>query len=248
MPDRMNIPESFRRTELLLGAEATAVLAHTRVIVFGVGGVGGWCAEALVRSGIGHLTIVDDDVVAPSNINRQLPATMSTIGQAKTDVLRERFLDINPSLEINALCTRYTPETAASFKLEDYDFTIDAIDSVSCKAHLIWTVTSLTSVTLFSSMGAGGRTDPSRILATPFAKVHGDGLARALRQRFKRDDAFPLRDFTCVWSDEPAVNLGERRAADGRANGSFMPVTAAFGLRLASLALATATGFATGSK
>ena len=239
----MDTTESFGRTELLLGSDAMAVLARTRMIVFGVGGVGGWCAESLVRSGIGHLTIVDDDVVALSNINRQLPATMRTIGRTKTDVLRERFLDINPSLEINALCTRYTPETADSFKLENYDFVIDAIDSVSCKAHLIRTVASFPSVTLFSSMGAGGRTDPSRIRATPFSKIHGDGLARALRQRFKRDDAFPLHDFTCVWSDEPAVNLGERRDTDGRANGSFMPVTAAFGLRLASLALAAAIGF-----
>ena len=236
----MDMTESFRRTELLLGSDSIEALARTRVIVFGVGGVGGWCTEALVRSGIGHLTIVDDDVVALSNINRQLPATMRTINRAKTDVLRERFLDINPSLEINALCTRYTPETADSFKLEDYDFAIDAIDSVSCKAHLIRTVASLPSVTLFSSMGAGGRTDPSRIRATPFSKVHGDGLARALRQRFKREDAFPPRDFTCVWPDEPTMNLGERRDTDGRANGSFMPVTATFGLRLASLALAAA--------
>ena len=233
----MDMTESFRRTELLLGADAMAAFARTRVIVFGVGGVGGWCAEALVRSGIGHLAIVDDDVVAPSNINRQLPATTRTVGSPKTDVLRERFLDINPSLSIDALCTRYTPETADAFKLENYDFAIDAIDSVACKAHLIRTVTSMPAVTLFSSMGAGGRTDPARIRATPFSEVQGDGLARALRQRFKRDGAFPLCDFTCVWSDEPAVNLGECHEDDGRANGSLMPVTASFGLRLASLVL-----------
>ena len=237
----MDMSESFRRTELLLGADAMKTLARTRAIVFGVGGVGGWCAEALVRSGIGHLTIVDDDVVAISNINRQLPATTRTVNRAKTDVLRERFLDINPDISIDALCTRYTPDTADTFNLENYDFVIDAIDSVPCKAHLVRTVVSLPSVTLFSSMGAGGRTDPSRIRATPFSKVHGDGLARALRQRFKRDNAFPLRDFTCVWSDEPAVNLGERRDGDSRANGSIMPVTATFGLRLASLALAAVT-------
>ena len=231
----MDMTESFRRTELLLGADAMAAFAQTRAIVFGVGGVGGWCAEALVRSGIGHLAIVDDDVVAPSNINRQLPATTRTVGRTKTDVLRERFLDINPSLTIDALCTRYTPETADTFKLENYDFAIDAIDSVACKAHLIRTVASMPAVTLFSSMGAGGRTDPARIRATPFSEVQGDGLARALRQRFKKDGAFPLRDFTCVWSDEPTVNLGERHEGDGRANGSFMPVTASFGLRLASL-------------
>ena len=238
----MDMTESFRRTELLIGADAMAAFARTRAIVFGVGGVGGWCAEALVRSGIGHIAIVDDDVVAISNINRQLPATTRTVGRSKTDVLRERFLDINPLLSIDALCTRYTPETADTFKLGNYDFAIDAIDSVACKAHLIRTVASMPDITLFSSMGAGGRTDPARIRATPFSEVQGDGLARALRQRFKKDGAFPLRDFTCVWSDEPAVNLGERHEDDVHANGSFMPVTASFGLRLASLVLGRIKG------
>ena len=233
----MDATSPFQRTELLLGADALAAFARTRVIVFGVGGVGGWCAEALVRSGIGHLTIVDDDRVAPSNINRQLPATVRTIGQLKTDVLRARFLEINPALSIEARTMRYTPETAAAFDLDTYAFVVDAIDSVACKAHLIQTAAALPSVTLFSSMGAAGRRDPARIRATPFGKVQGDGLARALRQRFKRAGSFPARDFTCVWSDEPAVNKGLRRPEDGAANGSFMPVTAAFGLRLAALVL-----------
>ncbi len=233
----MAIQESFRRTELLFGTDAIEAFARLRVVVFGVGGVGGWCAEALVRSGVGHLTIVDDDCVAASNINRQLPATTKTIGRAKTDVLKEHFLEINPDLSISSLNTRYAPETAAGFNLADYDFVIDAIDSVPCKAHLIRHALELPSVTLLSSMGAGGRTDPARVRATPFAKVQGDGLARALRQRFKRDGAGPVRDFLCVWSDEPAKNGGMRKAEDGTANGSFMPVTATFGLRLAALAL-----------
>ena len=236
----MDIPEPFRRTALLLGADAVSAFARTRVAVFGLGGVGGWCAEALVRSGIGRLTIVDDDRVAPSNINRQLPAAAHTVGRLKTEVLRERFLAINPAISIDAIAARYTPETADGFDLADCDFLVDAIDSVDCKAHLIRTATAMPSLTLFSSMGAGGRTDPSRIRSTDFAKVQGDGLARALRQRFKRDGAFPVRSLTCVWSDEPCVNRGERRPEDGTANGSFMPVTAAFGLRLASLVLAAA--------
>ena len=233
----MDTPASFQRTELLLGAAAVERLAQMRAIVFGVGGVGGWCAEALVRSGVGHLTLVDDDCVAASNINRQLSATMRTIGRPKTEVLKERFLAINPSLSLVAHNMRYTPETASSFNLADFDYVIDAIDSVSCKAHLIRHALEQSSVTLLSSMGAGGRVDPARIRATPFAEVQGDGLARALRQRFKRDGAGPLRDFLCVWSDEPAANRGTRRAEDGTANGSFMPVTATFGLRLAALAL-----------
>ena len=234
----MATQESFRRTELLFGTEAVEAFARLRIIVFGVGGVGGWCAEALVRSGVGHLTIVDDDMVAASNINRQLPATTQTVGRAKTEVLKERFLAINPSLSLVTHNMRYTSETASSFNLADFDYVIDAIDSVACKAHLIRQVLGLPSVTLLSSMGAGGRVDPARIRATPFAQVQGDGLARALRQRLKRDGAGPLRDFLCVWSDEPAANHGTRRTEDGTANGSFMPVTATFGLRLAALALA----------
>ena len=233
----MATQESFRRTELLFGTEAVEAFARVRIIVFGIGGVGGWCAEALVRSGVGHLTLVDDDCVAASNINRQLPATTRTIGRAKTEVLKERFLDINPSLSLVAHNMRYTPETANTFKLADFDYVIDAIDSVSCKAHLIRQALELPTVTLLSSMGAGGRTDPARIRATPFAQVQGDGLARALRQRFKREKAWPLREFMCVWSDEPAANRGTRRTEDGTANGSFMPVTATFGLRLTALAL-----------
>ena len=236
----MAIPESFRRTELLLGTDALAAFARARIILFGVGGVGGWCAEALVRAGIGHLTIVDDDNVAPSNINRQLPATLRTVGQAKTEILRTRFLEINPDLSLAAHAVRYTPENADSFNLAAFDVVIDAIDSVPCKAHLIRAAAALPTVTLLSSMGAAGRTDMSRVRATPFGKVQGDGLARALRQRFKREGVFPAHDFTCVWSDEPAANHGTRHPEDGRANGSFMPVTAAFGLRLASLALETA--------
>ena len=233
----MDTPASFQRTALLLGATAVEGLAQMRAIVFGVGGVGGWCAEALVRSGVGHLTLVDDDCVAASNINRQLPATTKTIGRAKTDVLKERFLDINPKLSLVAHNMRYTPETANTFKLADFDYVIDAIDSVSCKAHLIRQALEPPSVTLLSSMGAGGRVDPACIRATPFAEVQGDGLARALRQRFKREKTWPLREFLCVWSTEPAANRGTRRAEDGTANGSFMPVTATFGLRLAALAL-----------
>lgn len=241
---RMTTPEFFRRTELLLGSDAIEALTHTRVIVFGVGGVGGWCAEALVRSGMGHVTLVDDDVVAPSNVNRQLPATTCTLGRAKTDVLKERFLEINPSLSIDALRTRYTPETAGKFQLEGFNFVVDAIDSVACKAHLIRSALALPDLTLFSSMGAGGRIDPTQIRTTPFTRVRGDGLARALRTRFRRDGGMPGRDFTCVWSEEQARNRGGRHPEDGRANGSFMPVTASFGLQLAALVLRTAAGLA----
>lgn len=231
----MNVPEIFRRNELLLGEEACAALARSRAAVFGVGGVGSWCAEMLVRAGVGGVLLVDDDTVVASNINRQLPATTRTIGRPKVEVMRERLLEINPAADIAARRERYTPETAEVFHLEDFNVVVDAIDSVACKAALIRN--ALEKTRLVSSMGAAGRIDPSRIRASPFSKVSGDGLARALRQRFKRDGATPPRDFLCVWSDEQCVNRGERRPDDGTANGSFAPVTAAFGINLASLAI-----------
>ena len=218
-----------------MGACSAAAFARARVAVFGLGGVGGWCAEALVRSGVGGILLVDDDRVVPSNLNRQLPALSSTLGRFKVDVLAERFRDINPAAEIEARAERYTPESAASFDVSSFDCVVDAIDSVRCKAHLIRAAVD-GGVELFSSMGAAARVDISRIKATPFRKVVGDGLARALRHRFK-EDGWPEREFMCVWSDEPPVNRGERVPGDGTANGSFMPVTAAFGLRLASLAM-----------
>ena len=131
--------ESFERSRALLGADAFARVAAVRVAVFGVGGVGGWCAEALVRSGVRSLVLVDDDDVAPSNINRQRQAKPSTVGRRKVEVLREMLLDIVPDADITAIPERSTPQSAARFDgiIDGSDFVIDAIDSVDCKAHLI---------------------------------------------------------------------------------------------------------------
>jgi Dinucleotide-utilizing enzymes involved in molybdopterin and thiamine biosynthesis family 1 len=131
------------RTELLLGAEAMERIAQKRVIIFGVGGVGSWCAESLIRSGIRHLTIVDNDRVCVSNCNRQLMATTKTIGQMKVDALKARLLEINPDAEIATLQEIYQEENAADFHLETYDYVIDAIDSLKDKAHLILHATSI---------------------------------------------------------------------------------------------------------
>jgi len=132
----------FRRTELLLGNEAMDRLASVNVIIFGVGGVGSWCAESLVRSGIRRLTIVDSDRICVTNINRQLMATTRTVGQVKTDALKARLLDINPRAEITALQMIYSAETADSFNLDSYDYVIDAIDSLENKALLIKNATA----------------------------------------------------------------------------------------------------------
>ncbi len=234
------------RTERLLGTSAMQRLAQVRVILFGVGGVGSWCAESLVRSGIVHLTIVDSDCVASSNCNRQLMATSSTIGRPKVEALRERLLDINPEADITALQQPYNSETAPSFGLDGYDYVIDAIDSLQHKAALILQVTALKGVTLYSSMGAALRLDPTQVRTAEFWRVQGDGLARALRNRFKRDKTMPRRKFTCVYSEEqPLPNLGTTTAetpdswsaTKAQINGSMMPVTATFGLTLSSLVL-----------
>lgn len=223
----------FQRTELLLGRQACTALARTSVIIFGTGGVGGWCAEALVRTGIGRLTLVDPDRVAASNINRQLPATARTIGESKVDVLKQRFQDIHPQAELTALPVRYTADTADTFALGTYDYVIDAIDSLADKAHLIRHALSFPNLTLFSSMGAARRRDPFRIRHSEFWRVSGDGLARALRQRFRASGQFPPRKFTCVWSDEPPKT--DATCPTSRAGGSVVHVTAMFGLALAGL-------------
>lgn len=223
--------ESFERVEQLLGSEALSRLQSVRVIVFGVGGVGGWCAESLVRSGVRRLTLVDFDNVAPSNINRQVMATSLTVGQPKVDVLRKRLMEINPAAEITALQKRYEADTAQDFDLGAYDYVIDAIDSLDSKALLILN-TLKSPAMLLSSMGAARKLDPGQVSVAEFWKVQGCPLARALRQKFKKQGELPQRKFRCVYSPEPPV-------ADG---GTLMQVTAAFGLRLTSLLVSDIIG------
>ena len=208
-------------------------IAEKRVIIFGVGGVGSWCAESLVRSGIRKLTIVDSDCVSVTNINRQLMATTKTVGQVKVDALKERLLTINPSAEITALQQVFTAETASKFALEEYDYIIDAIDSLKDKALLIL-MACQTGAKLYSSMGAALKLDPTRIKTAEFWKVTGDPLARALRNRFKRDGVFPKRKFQCVYSDELLQNKAPIDP-DDRGNGSIVHITAVFGFVLAGL-------------
>ena len=230
----------FQRSELLLGAEAMERIAEKRVIVFGVGGVGSWCAESLVRSGIKHLTIVDSDRVCITNINRQLMATSKTVGQVKVDALKERLLSINPSADITALQQIFTAETADSFNIGSYDYIIDAIDSLKDKTLLILMATQ-TQAKFFSSMGAALKLDPTRIKIAEFWKVNGDPLARALRKRFKRDGQYPKRKFQCVYSDELVEPQGEGK-------GSLVHITAIFGFMLAGLVVQDAIKIETTDK
>ncbi len=220
----------FDRAELLLGADKMSRLNQTRVILFGVGGVGSWCAEALVRTGIGHLTIVDPDLVAPSNINRQLPATLQTVGRPKVEVMAERLHSINPDCEVIARAERYSADTESLFPFDGYDYVVDAIDSVADKALLILRATQTRGVKLFSSMGAARKLDPTRVQVAEFWSVKGCPLAAALRSRFKRQGVYPRRKFKCVFSDEVRPN----GRPDGP-NGSLMQITATWGMVLASL-------------
>ena len=201
----------FQRTELLLGQETTERIARQRVIIFGVGGVGSWCAEGLVRSGVSQLTIVDSDRVCITNVNRQLMATTKTLGRVKVEALRDRLLEINPTAQITAMQKIYSAETAADFQLETYDYIIDAIDSLEHKCSLILHATSL-PVRFFSSMGAALKLDPLAIQVAEFWKVKGCPLARALRKRFKRMQKFPRRKFQCVFSEELLTNKGVNRS------------------------------------
>lgn len=214
MPYSKNIEKAiFNRTERLVGPEAMNRLAETRVIIFGVGGVGSWCAESLVRSGIGQLTIVDSDRVCVTNVNRQLQATLQTVGMVKVDVLKERLLSINPQANITALQKIYTADTADSFDLDSFDYVIDAIDSLQDKALLILRACR-SKAKLFSSMGAAMKLDPTRVQVAEFWKVRGCPLAAALRRRFKKQQTFPSRKFKCVFSEELLPNLGESTAYD----------------------------------
>ena len=233
----------FSRTELLIGREAMDRMQRARIILFGIGGVGSWCAESLVRSGICRLTLVDSDRVSPTNINRQLPATVRTVGRQKVDVLRERFMEINPDAEIEAVTSAYSAETSDAFRLETYDYILDAIDSLSEKVHLIRTATGLPRATFFSSMGAALKLDPQRIRVAPFSRVAGCPLAAALRRRLKQGEP-PAHDFLCVYSDEVLENRGTLPsdtdasvwdARKARINGTIAHTTAIFGFTLASL-------------
>lgn len=253
----------FNRTRLLLGDEMMDRLQHASVIIFGVGGVGSWCAEGLVRSGIGNLTIVDSDRVCVTNVNRQMMATTRTIGMVKVDALKERLLDINPSVNITAIQAIYSAETAADFNLDDYDYVIDAIDSLKDKALLIENATR-SKAKFFSSMGAALKMDPTKVAVAEFWNVKGCPLARALRQRFKKQKRYPARKFKCVYSEELLENKGEASgcgtdrcvcpktekgpgdpslvnhewcSSKAQINGSLMHITSIFGLTLCGLVM-----------
>ncbi len=196
----------FQRTELLFGKERMERVMSKKVIIFGIGGVGSWCAESLIRSGIQHLTIVDSDRVCMTNINRQLHATTLTVGEVKTEALKKRLLEINPAAEITAIQKIYNKDNHDFFELDKYDFIIDAIDSLGSKTHLIRQATR-TNAVFICSMGASLKLDPTRIRVAEFWKVIGCPLGSKIRKMIKKGD-LPAKKFRCVFSDEVIENSG----------------------------------------
>ncbi|MBO4500114.1 MAG: tRNA threonylcarbamoyladenosine dehydratase [Bacteroidaceae bacterium] len=232
-------PDIHTRTRRLVGSDAFERLTQTNVLLVGIGGVGSWSAESLVRSGFTRLTIADPDYICASNVNRQIMATSLNIGQPKVEVMRNRLLEINPDAKITAIRKRFCSETAEEFRLEKYDYIIDAIDCIPEKALLIRTALK-SGATLISSMGAALKTDPARISVDEFHKVKGCPLAKALRTYFKKNCGFPEGKFMCVYSEERLTNRTHDPLDPG--NGTVAHVTASFGLRIASLIFNQVTG------
>ncbi|WP_338832906.1 tRNA threonylcarbamoyladenosine dehydratase [Moorella humiferrea] len=228
--------ESFwSRTEMLIGPEGRARLAQSRVAVIGTGGVGSFAVEGLSRAGIGYLELVDPDVVRPSNINRQVPALHTTIGQPKVDILARRCREINPEGVVVARQEAYSPGTSDEFIRADLDFLVDAIDSVGAKIDLLAKAKGK-GIPVVSSMGAGNRLDPARLKVADISATRGCPLARAVRRGLKARGI--TKGITVVYSEEPPLPLrilpplvpGERRPP-----GSMVFVPAVAGMILASL-------------
>ena len=200
MSENVNNSELFSRTVMLLGNEAEAKLTSTRVAIFGVGGVGGYAFEALVRAGVGTIHVIDADIVSESNLNRQILATRSTVGRVKVEVARERALSINPNANIIISNEFYSPDNSSFFTPTDYDYVIDAIDTVSAKVHLIKTVKDA-GVPIISAMGAGGKLDPTKFEVADIYKTSVCPLARVMRTELKKRGVKRLK---VVYSREPA--------------------------------------------
>lgn len=225
----------FNRTALLLGDDAMKHISDTKVIIFGIGGVGSWAAECLIRTGVRHLTLVDSDTISLTNVNRQMPATSFNIGEIKTEAAKRRLLEINPEADINTLTLFYDQTTASQIDLTEYDYIVDAIDSLKDKALLIINATR-SGKKLYSSMGAALKIDPQKIKVAEFWNVKGCPLARALRNKFKREKLFPSEKFLCVHSDELLENKGKTSESceyKAQVNGSLCHITAIFGMTLA---------------
>ncbi|MBR2993025.1 MAG: tRNA threonylcarbamoyladenosine dehydratase [Clostridiales bacterium] len=202
----------FSRTELLLGKSSMERLSKSRVAVFGIGGVGGYVCEALARSGVGALDLIDDDKVCLTNINRQIIATTKTVGEYKTDVMQARILDINPEAEVHTYKCFFLPENASDFPFDKYDYVVDAIDTVTAKIELVMQCRKA-GVPIISSMGAGNKLDPAKFRVADIFKTQMDPLAKVMRRELKKRGVKKLK---VVYSEEepvlPVENMSESLA------------------------------------
>lgn len=215
--------ELYERTSLILGEEGVKRLKDAHVAVFGVGGVGGYVCEALARAGIGHITVVDNDVVSPSNLNRQIIATTGSIGRKKTEVMRERILSIDPDAQVTMRDSFFLPDTASEFDFSEYDFVADCVDTVTAKLGLIESC-SLAGTSIISSMGTGNKLDPGRLRVGDISETRVCPLARVMRRELKKRG---IEKLTVVWSDEePKGSTLEDGSRHAPGSISFVPGTA----------------------
>ena len=245
--------DPFIRTRLLIGEEPLDRLAAARVAVFGVGGVGGFCVEALARAGVGALHLYDDDTVSESNLNRQIAALRSTIGQPKVEVMARRVLDINPGCQVKAVPMFYLPQNANQVDLSQYDYVADCIDTVAAKLELIARCTAL-GIPIISAMGSGNKLDPTAFEVTDISKTQGCPLARVMRKELRRRGILHLK---VVYSREEPLSPAQPIEAEAPAGegtrpgssarratpGSISFVPAAAGLVLAGAVIRDLGGF-----
>ncbi len=246
--------DQFIRTRLLVGDEPLEKLSRARVAVFGVGGVGGFCLEALARAGIGTLHLYDDDTVSESNLNRQLIALHSTVGKPKVEVMAQRVLDINPACDVKAIPMFYLPDNADSVDLSQYDYVVDAIDTVAAKLELAVRCTAL-NIPLISAMGSGNKLDPTAFVVTDISKTQGCPLARVMRKELRKrgiqhlkvvySQEEPLTPMAPPEEEAPADNNGTRPPSTARraTPGSISFVPGAAGLVLAGAVIREIGGF-----
>jgi len=204
----------FSRTELLLGKSAMERLTECRVAVFGIGGVGGYVCEALARSGVGGFDLIDDDKICLTNINRQIIATRKTVGKYKADVMKERILEINPTAQVDIHKCFFLPENAADFPFAQYDYVVDAIDTVTAKIALVLQCQN-TGTPIISSMGAGNKLDPAAFRVADIYETRVDPLARVMRRELKKRGVKSLK---VVYSEEPPIRPIEDMAISCRAH------------------------------
>lgn len=237
-------PKWLERTELLIKSDALEKLKNTNVLLVGLGGVGSYAAEFLVRAGIGKLTIVDGDIVDITNINRQLPATSATVGQGKAELMKQRILDINPEIELNAINQFLNPDDTTNLVNQyPFDYVMDCIDSITPKIHLI-KAAKTKGCKIISSMGAGGKTDSMKLRYADISKTHMCPFAQYIRKRLRNEDIYSgiMTVFSEEQPDRESIKMTDGTNFKTSFYGTISYIPALFGLHMASWVIRDATG------